>query len=82
MFVSVELPPKFTKPLDDLQSEFSEAPGIRLTDPRKRISHSNFSERLTPSALARYNRSSSGQLTKAHSPTRGQSMRQSMCSIC
>ena len=33
LFVSVDLPPKLTEPLRELQAEFGDAAGIRLTDP-------------------------------------------------
>ena len=33
LFVSVDLPPELTEPLADLQAEFGDAAGVRLTDP-------------------------------------------------
>ena len=33
LFVSVDLPPELTDPLADLQAEFGDAAGVRLTDP-------------------------------------------------
>ena len=33
LFVSVDLPPNLTEPLSELQAEFGDAAGVRLTDP-------------------------------------------------